>query len=119
MLQERGDGRGDELLALAAPDDQRALLARADEHLGLVEAHRDERVVALELGVGGAHGLAEVVLVELGDQVGDHLGVGLGAEHAAAGGEALLQRHVVLDDPVDDHVHAVVRCRSAGVRSAR
>ena len=37
----------------------------------------------------------------------DHLGVGLGGEHAARRQQALLERHVVLDDPVDDHVHAV------------
>ncbi len=43
----------------------------------------------------------------LGDQVGDHLGVGLGGEVAALALEALLERHVVLDDPIDHHVHAV------------
>ena len=48
--EEARDGRGDELLALAAAEDQRALLARPDQRLGLVEAHRDERVVPLELG---------------------------------------------------------------------
>ena len=58
--QEGGDRGGEERLALAAADDQRALLAGADEHVGLVERHRDEGVVALELGVGGAHGLDEV-----------------------------------------------------------
>ena len=59
LAQEGGDGAGEEGLALAATDDQRALLARADERLGLVERHRDERVVALELVVGGAHGLEQ------------------------------------------------------------
>ena len=39
--------------------------------------------------------------------MGDHLGVGLGAELVAAGLQALLQGEVVLDDPVDDDVHAV------------
>ena len=89
------------------PDDQRALLARADEHVGLVEAHRDERVVPLELVVGGAHGLGEVALVEVGDQVRDHLGVGLGAEVRASVEQAALELDVVLDDPVDDDVDAV------------
>ena len=55
--EERGDRRGEELLALAAPDDERALAARADEHVRLVDAHRDEREVAAQLAVGGAHGL--------------------------------------------------------------
>ena len=83
--EERGHRRGDELLALAAADDQRALLARADEHVGLVQAHRHERVVALEFGIGSTHRLGEVVVVVRGDQVRDHLGVGLGGEHAAGG----------------------------------
>ena len=45
---------------------------------GSSSAHRDEREVALELGVGGAHGLDEVAGGEVvGDEVGDDLGVGL------------------------------------------
>jgi hypothetical protein len=36
------------------------------------------------------------------DQVRDHLGVGLGGEHVAVGGERLLQLAVVLHDPVQD-----------------
>ena len=36
VREEGGDGGGEELLALAAADDQRALLAGADEQLGLV-----------------------------------------------------------------------------------
>ena len=68
-------------LALAAADDQRALLARADERLGLVERHRDERVVALELGVGGAHGLGQRAGRQVvADEVRDDLGVGLARE---------------------------------------
>jgi hypothetical protein len=59
LAQEGGDGAGEEGLALAAADDERALLARADERLGLVERHGDERVMALELGVRGAHGLKQ------------------------------------------------------------
>ena len=75
--------------------------------VGLVEAHRHERVVALELRVRRAHRLGEVALVGVGDQVRDHLGVGLRGEDAAVRRQPLLQRHVVLDDPVDDHVDAV------------
>ena len=79
--EEGGDRGGEELLALAAADDQRALLARADEQLGLVGGHGDERIVAAEPRVGLEHGLDEVVagLDAARDQVGDDLGVGLGA----------------------------------------
>ena len=82
MGEERGDRGGDELLAVAAADDQRALLAGADEQLGLVGGDGHERVVAAQRGVGGAHGLDEAVAASsaLRDQVGDDLGVGLGGE---------------------------------------
>ena len=43
----------------------------------------------------------------VGDEVGDHLGVGLGGEPRAHVGELLLELDVVLDDPVDDDVHAI------------
>ncbi len=106
--QEGRHGRGDELLALAPTDHQRALLAGADERVGLLDAHRHEGEVALELGERLAHGQREIAFVVGGHQVGDHLGVGLGGEHVAFADQALLQRHVVLDDPVDDDVQPVL-----------
>ena len=63
MGEERGHRRGDERLALAAADDQRALAPRADEHVGLVERDRDEREVAVELAERREHRLGEVVAV--------------------------------------------------------
>ena len=79
LAQERGDRGGEEHLALADADDERALEARADEHVGMVAVDDDEGEVALELGVGRAHGLGEVALVVALDEVRDDLGVGLGA----------------------------------------
>ena len=103
---EEGRDRGrDERLVLAAADDERALAARTDQDVGLVQRHRDEGEVAVELPQRGEHRLAEVVAVMVGgDQVRDDLGVGLGREGGALRGEALLDRDVVLDDPVDDDV---------------
>ena len=66
--------------------------------------HRDEGVVAAQLGVGGADRGGEVAVVVAGDQVGDHLGVGVGGELLALGLQALAQLGVVLDDPVEDDV---------------
>jgi len=60
LLQEGGDRGGQERLTVAAADDQRALLARAHEDVGLVARQRDERVMALELVVGRPHGAREV-----------------------------------------------------------
>ena len=108
--EEGGDGGAEELLAVAAADDQRALLAGAHERAGLVGAHRDERVVALELVVGGADGLGEAAERHVvGDEVRDDLGVGLGRVVGAHVGHALLEQEVVLDDAVDDDVDAVAR----------
>ncbi len=59
--EEGGDAGGEELLAVAAADDQRALLAGADEHAGLVGGDGDERVVAAQAVVGAPDGLDEAV----------------------------------------------------------
>ncbi len=110
VREEGGDGGAEELLAVAAADDQRALLARPHEGARLVGAHRDERVVALELVVGGANGLGEAAQRHVvGDEVGDDLCVRLRRVVGAHVGHALLERQVVLDDPVDDDVDAVAR----------
>ena len=50
-------GGGEEHLAVADADDERALVARADEQVGMVVVDDDEREVAFELGVRGAHRL--------------------------------------------------------------
>ena len=65
MREEGGDAGGEELLAVAAADDQRALLAGADEHAGLVGRDGHERVVAAQAVVRAARGLDEAVLVEV------------------------------------------------------
>ena len=83
-------------------------LRAATMHAGLVGGHRDERVVAAQLGVGAADGVLEPAAVEVARrQVRDDLGVGLRREHGAGVEELLLELHVVLDDAVDDDVHAV------------
>ena len=108
LAQEGGDGAGEEGLALAAADDQRALLARADERLGLVERHRDEGVVALELVVGGAHGLEQRAG---GQVVGDRWAMTSASVSLVKTAPMSLRRsrmdEVVLDDAVDHDVDAV------------
>ena len=82
-------------------------LAGADQQARLVGAHRHERIVAAELGVGGADRDDEVAVVVIGDQVRDHLGVGLEVNTAPVGDQPVLELDVVLDDPVDDDVDPV------------
>ena len=64
--------------------------------------HDDDRVGAFELAQRVAHGVGEVALVGLLDEVGDRLGVGLGGQRVAAGLQPVAQLAEVLDDPVVD-----------------
>ena len=105
--QERGDRGGDEGLALAEADDQRALLTCCDEAVGMLGVHGDEGVMAAELAEGGADRVGQVAAVVLLDQVSDDLGIGLGAESVALGHELAPQLRVVLDDPVEHDVDLV------------
>ena len=67
--------------------------------------HRDEGVVAAQLGVGrAARPPAGRRRRWLDDQVRDHLGVGLGGELGALGDQPLAQLGPVLDDPVQHDV---------------
>ena len=118
--EERREVRGEEVLAVAEADDHRRLVAHADELVRMVVVDDDEREVALELRVDGAHGRDEVAVVGVLEQVRDHLGVGLGAERVARRLQLLAQLAVVLDDPVeDDRELARRRRRSADARSPR
>jgi hypothetical protein len=65
---------------------------------------------ALQPGADGPHGLVEPGTGGHGtaEQVGDHLGVGLGHQGHTLGLELGAQQHVVLDDPVVDQRHPAV-----------
>ena len=80
----------------------------ATTQVGLVGRHADEGVVAAQAAEGVAHGLDQPGVEVARDEVGDDLGVGLRGELGALGQQLLLELHVVLDDPVDDDVDAVV-----------
>ena len=97
---EGGDRGGQEGLAVADADDQRALVTRADEQLRMVAVDRDEREVPLELRVRRPHRLDQIARVGALDEVGDNLGVGLRAEALTVGDQGPLDLAVVLDDAV-------------------
>jgi hypothetical protein len=63
--------------------------------------------VAAQVAVGALDGLDQVARVMVGNQMRDHLGVGLAGEVGARVGQAVAQLHVVLDDAVQDDVDAV------------
>ncbi len=100
--EDGGHVGGEEALPVGEPDDERHVLAGADEPVALGAMHDDDGVGALDLLQRVADRLGEVALVGLLDQVGDRLGVGLGRQGVAAGLEAVAQLAEVLDDPVVD-----------------
>src|SRR5947199_6307873 len=73
---------------------------------GLLGMHGDEGVVATQLGEGLPHRGREVALVVALDQVGDDLGISLGAEVVTLLAQLATQLGMVLDDPVEDDVDA-------------
>ena len=115
--EEGRNRRGDEVLVVADADDQRALLAGAHDRVRLVRGDRGEGVVATQLEVGEPRRLGQVARAEqvevLLDQVRDDFRVGLRREDVALGLERVTKLDVVLDDAVEDDVHAP---RAVGVR---
>ncbi len=77
MVQNRGDVRGDEILAFPDSDNQRAVFADRDDFVRLLDRDDAERVAALHHGGRFFDRLQQVALVEMVDQVRDDLGVGL------------------------------------------
>ena len=109
----RNDGRhvrGDEVLALAQPHQQRAAHARADQAPGLGAAEHGQRIGAGQFLHRGLQRGEQVLAAGhvVVDQVGDHLGVGLRLEHVAQRGQALALGLVVLDDAVVDQGQVAV-----------
>ena len=76
--EDRRHVRGEEALPVAETDDERHVLAGADQPVALADVHDDDRVGAFELAQGVTDGVGEVALVGLLDEMGDRLGVGLG-----------------------------------------
>ncbi len=94
--------RGQEGLALPQAHDERHVHAGAHDAVGLALVDDRERIRAVGPLQGRAHGRREVTLVGLLDQVGDGLGVGLGAEDVTGRLELVAQLDEVLDDAVVD-----------------
>ena len=101
--EDRGHVRGEEALAVAEADDERHVLARADEPVALADVHDDDARRRPRAGAARARtASARSPCVGLLDEVGDRLGVGLGGQRVAARLEPVAQLAEVLDDPVVD-----------------
>ena len=111
MLDERGDIRAEEVLALAQADHQGGVAARADDESRVVLVHREQGERALEAADDGAERGLEVAaggLVLAAEQDRGGFGVGLAAERVALRQQVGLDLGEVLDDAVVDDGELVV-----------
>ena len=139
MLDEGQDVGAQEVLPVPQADDQRGGAARRDDNVRGLGAQHQQGEGAVELGGDGAHGDDQSarhllvgagqsgdrsavrgrlgLVVGAGQQVDDHLGVGLRGEGLAVGDEGGAQDIRVLNDAVVDEGEAPVRAgMGVGVR---
>ncbi len=104
VLDERGDIRTEEVLALAQTDHERGAAAGADHDAGGVLVHREQGEGAVEPCDAAPHGLGQVARLPVGaaDEQRGHLGIGLALEHLTGIRELGLELGEVLDDAVVD-----------------
>ncbi len=100
--EDRRHVTGQERLAVADAHDEGHVHPGADQAVVLALVHDRQGVGALDLAQGGPGGLGDVAVVGLLDEVGDRLGVGVGAQLVAALGQPIAELAEVLDDPVVD-----------------
>ena len=104
----RQDGRdiaGEEgLLFAQADDDRAAAVLGGHQQIGLVLADRRQRVGSRQFPTRFPHGTQQVepLFHTLIDQVGDQLGIGIGADCGAPGFESRAKVAIVFDDAVVD-----------------
>ena len=91
---------GDVHLLVADADDQRAAVAGDHDPVGEAGVQDGDAVGALDLRQRVAHLALERVRLRAPDQVGEHLGVGLGDQLDAEVGQPVPQRSGVVDDAV-------------------
>ncbi len=109
---------GEQVLALAQADHERAAEPRPDHLAGAARADDAQAVGPLQPRQGTLDGREEVLgrFQLAGDQVGDDLGVGLAGEGEALGLELAPEYRVVLDDAVVHHGHRGRAASAAEVR---
>ena len=97
--QRRLIGR-DEVLALADAEHDRRAVARRDHRARFIRREHHDAVGAIDVAQCRGDRFLEIPLVQLTDQVRQHLGVGLGEKDVPAREQRLLDRVGVLDDAV-------------------
>ena len=118
VLQNSGHVGGDEILALAETENQRAVFLHRQHSARAVHAQDSQSVAASHFFNGPLHGADQVALqlVVVLKQVGDDLRVRIGFKGLAHGLQVFLQDQVVFDDAVMYHADlAVGRHMGVGV----
>ena len=118
LIGDPGQGHGvagQKSFALAHTQDERRSCASAHHPMRFVFVKHGYGIRAVQLQHRGLDGFEHVALVKAVHQMGNHLGVGLAAEHIALGLQSSTQRVVVFDDAVVHQGHAA---RLAGVTFA-
>lgn len=115
--QRHGVG-GNKVFTIAQADDQGRALARGHHAVRFVAAEDGDRIRAVEAFHGLLHGIEQVAVVHVLDQVGDHFRVRLALEDVTQGRQFGAQLVVVFDDAVMHQRHAGVLFRrgKVGVR---
>ena len=118
---ERGRIGGEEHLAVADAQHERAAVAGHDQRVGPLGIDDGQPIGADDAPKHLGHdGLERRAVVHQGDEMGEHLGVGVGGEDTAALGELRAQRRGILDDAVvHDGVAAGAVAMGMGVAVAR
>ena len=94
--------RGEEALALAEADDQRHVEPGADQAVGLVLVHHDQRVRTFQAVERRPHRVGQIALVGVLDEMGDDLRICFRRENVPARRKLVAQCAEVLDDAVVD-----------------
>jgi len=105
MRQQSRHVGGDHRLAAPAPDQERRSAPHRDDPPGFVGAEHREGELAFQFRHRRDHRSEQVAssFLVFGDELRNHLGVGLRREHVPGGLQFLAQIIVVFDDPVMHH----------------
>ena len=110
VAENRGDIRCHEVLVIPEADHDGRAIARRHDLVRIGARNHGQREHAGELFDRRAHGLFEIRLEVLLDEVGHDLGIGFGSKNVAFRFQLVLQGEVVFDDTVvyDDDVAVAI-----------
>lgn len=120
-LDDGAGVRSEEKLPLAYAHHQRALLARCDDGVGMATVEQGDGIGAYDLMEGQLDGRQQfdlLALLDVLDELHEHLRIGIGTETDALLLQACLDLGIVFDDAIVDDGQ-VARLRVVGVGVAR